>query len=249
MSTDGLHSLSSPSKIIRKKLTMIDSHHHFFDPPNNTFQAFLKSLNAPAYLPFQYETDVIELIFNKHGIQVEGTVHLVALPDDGIKEVEWVEHLIYKKNECPYIKAIVASCNLSSPNAEAELDCLTNGSIHANVNNYENRVKGIRWILDCVGPFDDGKTATHIATTRFDLDGMDYLRCYSKDSGTSRKTVHDGTCSPKIRFSSTWYSFSYKFVFMDENTFFSKSRTNLLGRIYTKKLYLQLAASYFDIMR
>ena len=37
-----------------------------------------------------------------------------------------------------------------------------------------DRVKGIRWILDCVGKFDGGKNATHIATTRHD--GIDYLR-------------------------------------------------------------------------
>ena len=32
----------------------------------------------------------------------------------------------------------------------------------------------IRWILDCVGKFDGGKSATHVATIRHD--GIDYLR-------------------------------------------------------------------------
>ena len=198
MSTEDPHLSSASSEVFRKKITIIDSHHHFLDPQNNPFQAFLKSLNAPTYLPFQYEADVIDPIFKKHGIQVEGTVHMEALPDDGIKEVQWIEHLIHNKKECSYVKAIVASCNLSSPTAEAELECLTNGSIHSNLDNYENKVKGIRWVLDCVGPFDAGKTATHVATTRFDLDGMDYLRCYSKESGISCKYVYNGTCSPEF---------------------------------------------------
>jgi predicted TIM-barrel fold metal-dependent hydrolase len=38
----------------------------------------------------------------------------------------------------------------------------------------KRRVKGIRWILDCVGTFEGGKTATHAATSRHD--GIDYLR-------------------------------------------------------------------------
>lgn len=43
----------------------------------------------------------------------------------------------------------------------------------------------IRWILDCVGKFNGGKNATHIATTRHD--GIDYLR--GSDGGYDGEVV------------------------------------------------------------
>lgn len=62
------------------------------------------------------------------------------------------------------VKAIVGSCDLTKPSVDEDLAKLKAAS---------PMVRGVRWILDCVGPFEPN-TATHVATTRHD--GYDYLR-------------------------------------------------------------------------
>jgi len=178
------HPLQETKTIMKStsNLSMIDAHHHFMDPSKNRFQSFLKSLNVSTYLPLQYKKDVIDPILLTQNIKVEGTVHVECLPDDGFSEAKWVNSLI-EKNDAPYIKAIVASCNLADPNIESELRTL--------VSNFGN-VKGIRWILDCVGPYQDGKTATHVATSRFGLDGIDFLR------GSNGKGTYNGKVIPEF---------------------------------------------------
>eukprot|EP00547_Thalassionema_nitzschioides_P007583 CAMPEP_0194208320 /NCGR_PEP_ID=MMETSP0156-20130528/6797_1 /TAXON_ID=33649 /ORGANISM="Thalassionema nitzschioides, Strain L26-B" /LENGTH=209 /DNA_ID=CAMNT_0038935257 /DNA_START=96 /DNA_END=722 /DNA_ORIENTATION=+ len=83
------------------------------------------------------------------------------MPDDGLSEVLWVESL----NDTT-VKAIVASCNLAEDNAEEVLQLLKKAS---------SKVRGIRWILDCVGSRKNPENeATHPGNLRHD--GIDYLR-------------------------------------------------------------------------
>ena len=136
----------------------IDAHHHFIDTKNNPFQSFLAQfVPNETYLPEQYERDVVKSL-SAGGVNLVGSVHIESMPDDGIKEVAWVDSLSSS------VKAIVGSCDLSSSTVDADLQRLTDAS---------SLVRGVRWILDCVGPFEPG-TATHVATTRHN--GVDYLR-------------------------------------------------------------------------
>lgn len=142
----------------------LDSHHHFVDTRNNPFQSFLGSLVDEVYVAEDYHRDVVETL-KEVGVNVVGSIHVECMPDDGAKEVEWVESLKEKSNDKSFVVGTVASCDLSQPNVEEELSKLMKVSPN---------LKGIRWILDCVGKFDGGKTATHVATSRHD--GICYLR-------------------------------------------------------------------------
>lgn len=136
----------------------LDAHHHFLDTSENDFQTFLGNfVPGEKYLPEQYRSDVIKSL-SAAGVRFIGSVHVECMPDDGVKEVSWVESL-----SSPVI-AIVGSCDLSSPSVDADL---------LNLKESSPRLRGVRWILDCVGPFEPG-TATHVATSRHD--GVDYLR-------------------------------------------------------------------------
>ena len=140
----------------------LDCHHHYLDTGKNPFQSFLNQL-APnsSYLPHQYKKDVVEPLASVN-VTVVGSVHVECMPDDGAEEAKWVDS--FPSSESPVV-AIVGSCDLSRPSVDQDL---------ANLKAASTKVKGIRWILDCVGKFDGGKTATHVATTRHD--GIDYLR-------------------------------------------------------------------------
>jgi predicted TIM-barrel fold metal-dependent hydrolase len=139
----------------------IDAHHHFMDTSNDFSKEFLGSLmpSSFSYLPDQYQKDVVEPLMDKAGVKVVGSVHVEAMPADGLQDAEWVTSLANSK-----VVAIVASCDLASPDVSSKLQELHNKC---------PKVKGIRWILDCVGPFEPN-TATHVATLRHD--GIDYLR-------------------------------------------------------------------------
>jgi predicted TIM-barrel fold metal-dependent hydrolase len=144
---------------------VVDPHHHFIDTINNTFQSFLKSIAGDvSYLPQQYTQDVIEPL-KKIGVSVSGTVHVEAMPDCGASEVSWVEKMS-SEGRCTYVKAYVASCDLTLDNVDEELERVISAA--------PGKVRGIRWILDCVGKFQQGNTATHPATLRHD--GIDYLK-------------------------------------------------------------------------
>ena len=139
-------------------MDIVDAHHHFFDPSKNSFSAFLHSLGVPPYLPGDYyDTDAA-------GINILKSVHVEAIPDDGLAEAAWVEHLI-AAGRAPSVCAIVAACDLSRPDADAHLQALAATCPH---------LRGIRHILDYDGVFDGGKTnATHVAVSRHNID---YLR-------------------------------------------------------------------------
>jgi predicted TIM-barrel fold metal-dependent hydrolase len=156
-----------------------DAHHHFVDTVGHgeSFQAFVGTLIPnTVYLAEDYHRDVITPIENA-GVTFYGSVHMECIPDDGLSEARWVASAI-QSSSASYVKAIVASCHLAQDIniVNNELEQLTKIP----------QVKGIRWILDCVGKFD-GNTATHVATKRHD--GIDYLR--GSDGGCSSQTHPD----------------------------------------------------------
>ncbi|GKY99205.1 hypothetical protein MPSEU_000875900 [Mayamaea pseudoterrestris] len=163
----------SPMRSRSLPTQFVDAHHHFLDTKQNSFQQrFLASLvgNDVAYLPQDYERDVVTTL--KHaGINLVSSVHVECMPDDGYDEACWIELLCqadvnkqHQSNPCT-IAAIVASCDLASPNAYDELR-----KLHSN----SKLVRGVRWILDYTGtPYE---SATHVATTRHAPGMEDYLR-------------------------------------------------------------------------
>jgi predicted TIM-barrel fold metal-dependent hydrolase len=152
----------------------VDAHHHFVHVEQNDFQSFLGTIASNAkYLAQHYNLDVVEPLA-RAGVHLVGSVHVECMPDDGYDEIAWIESMKFDST----VKAIVASCNLANPTVQEELAKLKQASPN---------VRGIRWILDCVGPFEPD-SATHIATTRHD--GIDYLR------GSSGG--HDGTVVPEF---------------------------------------------------
>ena len=154
---------------------VVDPHHHFIDTAKTSFQTFIRSAAGGdiACLPEDYTRDVIDPL-SKIGVQFYGSVHVEAMPDSGCKEVEWVEQMA-AAGRCTYVKGFVASCDLTQDNVEDELKELAKTS--------PNKLRGIRWILDCVGKFEGGRTATHVATTRHD--GVDYLKSPKFEHGLS----------------------------------------------------------------
>ena len=145
----------------------LDAHHHFLDTAKNgdTFQKFLgKLLPNFSYLDGDYFRDVIEPL-QKVGVNVQGSIHMECIPDNGIEEAKWVANIV-KSSSTSSIQGIIASCDLAQEASVVEKELQKLSQI--------DRVKGIRWILDCVGKFNGGTDATHIATTRHD--GIDYLR-------------------------------------------------------------------------
>lgn len=139
---------------------LLDAHHHFVDTKNNKFQSFLGSLipNEIAVAE-DYERDVIQPL-RAAGVEIVGSVHVEAMPDDGVEDVVWVSSLPNTT-----VKGLVGSCDLTQPNVDDLLQQLKDAA--------PTKVKGVRWILDCVGKFEPN-TATHVATSRHD--GIDYLR-------------------------------------------------------------------------
>lgn len=141
---------------------IVDPHHHFFEPSKNKFQAFLGGLGCPDYTAENYAEHV-------KGLPIVKTVHVEAIPgetkeatpDEELAEAQWVQKLKDEKR-CK-VARIVAACHLYKENAEEALEKLKQVPM----------VGGIRLIIDhCGEPFDAGKNATHVATSRFDIDCM-----------------------------------------------------------------------------
>jgi len=146
----------------------LDAHHHFLDTSKHstTFQKFLAKLVPNfSYLADDYHRDVVEPL-EKAGVKFQGSIHMECLPDNGIDETNWIADTV-ENSPSSSIKGIIASCDLAQDISTVQTELQELSQI--------NNVKGIRWILDCVGKFD-GKNATHIATTRHGRDGIDYLR-------------------------------------------------------------------------
>lgn len=171
----------SSSSLTATVLEFLDCHHHFYDTLNNDFSSFLKRhFPNESYLPYEYYDDVVAPIEDsevlggrvRHG----GSVHVELMPDDGLVEAAWVADVQARMagaNDNPYtaVRAMVASCHLADDvevvrrTLEGLRECCP-------------QVRGIRWILDCVGPRldDDGRVirpATAVGNLRHD--GVDYL--------------------------------------------------------------------------
>ena len=182
---------SSPNTSTAFPKEVVDPHHHFIDTANTTFQTFLQTAVGGdiSCLPEDYTRDVIDTLA-KLGVQFYGSVHVEAMPDSGSEEVSWVEQMS-TAGRCAYVKGYVASCDLTQDNVDEELqklDALTS----------PNKLRGIRWILDCVGKFEGGITATHMATSG--QDGEDYLKSEKFERGLAllekRNLSFDLQCAP-----------------------------------------------------
>ena len=144
----------------------IDAHHHFIDTTSEIYADFLRSVASDLiYTAEQYQEDVVADL-RAAGIEVAGSVHVEAMPDDGAAEAGYVQGLVDGGRAGTVgTGAIVGSVDLAKADAGARIEALVGAS---------GLVRGVRWILDCVGRFEGGKTATHVATSRHD--GVDYLR-------------------------------------------------------------------------
>jgi len=151
-----MSSTTKPSRIV-------DAHHHFYDPPGKHFNALLNSLGVPAYMPEAYAAESAAL-------PVTHSVHIEAIADDSVAEVEWVASLV-SEGRCK-VGAIVAACNLSVA-SDAEL--APQQAELARIASASPLVRGIRQILDYDGPFNGGQNATHVACSVPGRD-FDFLR-------------------------------------------------------------------------
>ena len=166
--------------------TVIDAHHHYYNPGTNQFNAFLASLGAGPYSPADYASASI-------GVYPKFTVHVECMPDDGgagtglqtrhrANHIHALDSFVDTQSlnsltelmllrvavaEAAWVEelvaagecrvgAIVANCKLPRDTAASELSKLIAAA--------PKLLRGIRFILDYDGPFD-GKNATHIATT------------------------------------------------------------------------------------
>lgn len=200
---------------------IVDAHHHFLDTNENSFQSFLaRFVPHTAYLPDDYHRDVIKPLWQEKRIKIVGSVHVECMPDDGVSEVAWVESITdsqapeaqlptrdkpvalnFSENTVsipngPVVQAIVASVDLTQSDVQQTLHQLKQAS---------PKVRGVRWILDCVGPYQP-KTATHVATLRHD--GEDYLdhdgnskgKAFAFERGFAQLATHgmsfDLQCAP-----------------------------------------------------
>ena len=138
---------------------IVDPHHHFYTPSVEAgpggHSGFLRKLGAPDYPPEDYVKD-------KGSLNIVKSVHVEALPDDGVQEAAWVSQLI-KDGRAPTVKAIVGKVDLAAPDAAQKLDALVKTS---------DLVKGVRYIIDYDGPFGEDN-GTHPEVSRH---GKDYLR-------------------------------------------------------------------------
>ena len=138
---------------------IVDPHHHFYTPSVEAgpggHSGFLRKLGAPDYPPEEYVKDKAQLNIVK-------SVHIEALPDDGVAEAAWVASLV-KAGKAPTVKAIVGKVDLAAPDAAQKLDALVKTS---------DLVKGVRYIIDYDGPWGEDN-GTHPEVSRH---GKDYLR-------------------------------------------------------------------------
>lgn len=158
--------LSPLAAAVQPPARIVDAHHHYLDLGRNSFSSWLGGLFGNfAYLPEHYTADVVEPLAESN-ITLTGSVHIEVLTDTpfgGVEEAAWVQSLV-DQGDAPELRAIVGSCDLGDANNVEE--CLSE------MVDVSPLVRGIRWILDYVGPFD-GSSATHVNAARKDID---YLR-------------------------------------------------------------------------
>ena len=113
-----------------------------------------------------------------------GSVHVEALPDDGLAEAKWVERLDDTNTMTTTIRTIAASCDLTQ-GVDRVRDTL------AQLRESCPRVRGVRWILDVNANNEQEyvpNTATHVACQRHDLKQfgtIDYLKVPAFQQGVA----------------------------------------------------------------
>jgi predicted TIM-barrel fold metal-dependent hydrolase len=125
---------------------IVDPHFHFLDPEHNPAQhaTLLKAHpDLTGYLPEDYQSDFASL-------NVVKSVHMEVIPDDFVYEVKWVAGLATSR--APWVKAIVAAADPSSPDFAATLDAAAAAA--------PGMLRGIRWILNYDGELQAGETPT-----------------------------------------------------------------------------------------
>ena len=113
-----------------------DPHHHFFDT-GLPWASYVNSL-VPGiqYFPENYTRSVVDPIQDA-SVEFLGSVHVEALPDDGVEEVKWVQSFV-DTGRYANAKAIVGSCDLSRPDVD---NCLRDLKAASPL------VSGVRWLL------------------------------------------------------------------------------------------------------
>ncbi|KAL7547606.1 hypothetical protein ACHAWF_011978 [Thalassiosira exigua] len=145
---------------------IVDCHHHFLDfATNKNFSSWFGGFAGDlAYLPEDYDRDVVTPLADAN-VTVTGTVHVEVMPDTplgGVEEAKWIQTMVDEGRS--EVRAIVGSCDLGdAANVQKCLELMNESS---------PLLRGIRWILDYVGPYD-GNSATHLNAVRSDVD---YLR-------------------------------------------------------------------------
>lgn len=132
---------------------IIDPHHHFVDPGNNSFQSRLKSLHVQSYLAEDYSRD-------SEALPIFKSIHIEATPDDGLQEALWISKLV-NDQRAKTVDGIVAYCDLSCNDVKTQLHDLVKTC---------PLVRGIRMILDYDGEFNGGANATHISCSSHNKD-------------------------------------------------------------------------------
>jgi len=138
-------------------LRIVDPHHHFFAPSlNPALHATLSSAGIRGdHLPSDHARD----FSTSTGLEVVASVHVEALPDNAVDEVLLVEALASESapetygeaNRASFVRAVVASCDLSAPDAAARLEALMAAS--------PTRLRGVRWITNFAGALEPGEAA------------------------------------------------------------------------------------------
>ena len=101
-----------------------------------------------------------DYVKDKGSLNIVKSVHVEALPDDGVAEAAWVASLI-EAGRAPTVKAIVGKVDLAAPDAAQKLEALVKTS---------DLVKGVRYIIDYDGPWGEDN-GTHPEVSRH---GKDY---------------------------------------------------------------------------
>jgi hypothetical protein len=169
---------SSDASSAATSLRIVDPHHHFFSPHHPKLHLTLKNLGLNKdYLLPDYEKDfsIIDPRSSSSGgggggglkLIVDSSVHVEALPEDSVEEINFVRCVIKKsKTKCKTsdnndnnhdkinrqicnVKGIVASCDITSKNTREQLIMLKKTS--------PALVKGVRWICNYDGDLKHGE--------------------------------------------------------------------------------------------
>ena len=127
------------------RLRVVEPHTHF-NATGEAFHSPLKAAGLGEYVAADFAAEVAAM--RRDGIDLTKAVHMECMPTDPLAEAEYVEAVIAAGSEsaeadAPF-RAIVASCDLSAPDAADRLDVIQERC---------PSVVGIRYVVDYDGPF------------------------------------------------------------------------------------------------